>query len=46
MPWRSVRIVLPAIFMVAMWKNLTSGSGPPFSFSITFQAFGPWIWKR
>ena len=29
-----------------MWKNLISGTGPPFSFSMTFQAFGPWIWKR
>jgi hypothetical protein len=29
-----------------MLKNLSFSSGPPLSFSITSQAFGPWIWKR
>ena len=46
MPWRSVRTVLPAIFISLMLKNLSCSSGPPLSFSITFQACGPWIWKR
>ena len=46
MPWRSVRTVLSPIFMVLMLKNLSLSSGSPLSFSITFQACGPWIWKR
>ncbi len=29
-----------------MWKNFTSSTGPPFSFSMICQAFGPWIWNR
>ena len=43
MPCRSVRTVLPAILMVDMVKNFSCSSGPPFSFSMMAQAFGPWI---
>ena len=32
--------------MVDIVKNFSCSSGPPFSFSMTCQAFGPWIWKR
>ena len=46
MPWRSVRTVLPAIFIVDMLKNFSCSSGPPLSFSMMAQALGPWIWKR
>ena len=45
-PWRSVRTCCPATFIVLIRKNLTSSSGPPFTFSRTGHAFGPWIWKR
>jgi hypothetical protein len=27
-------------------KKRTCSIGPPLSFSMTGQAFGPWIWKR
>ena len=37
---------MPPRFISAMRKNLSCSSGPPLSFSITGQAFGPWIWKR
>ena len=30
----------------SMWKNLSFSTGPPLSFSMIGQAFGPWIWKR
>jgi hypothetical protein len=30
-----------AMLMTPMWKNLISGTGPPFSFSITCGAVGP-----
>ena len=43
MPWRSVRTVFPAILMVDMLKNFSCSSGPPWSFSMMAQAFGPWI---
>ena len=46
MPWRSVRTRSPPTFISAMRKNLSCSTGPPFTFSITCQAFGPWIWKR
>ena len=29
-----------------MLKNWMSGSGPPFAFSSTCIAVGPWTWKR
>jgi hypothetical protein len=45
-PCRSVRTGLPAMVMWPMLKNLSSGGFVPRSFSITFIAFGPWIWKR
>jgi len=32
--------------MKSVRKNLMSAIGPPFSFSITWDAFGPWIWNR
>ena len=32
--------------MVDMRKNFSCSTGPPLTFSITCQAFGPWIWKR
>ena len=35
MPWRSARTCLPLMVMTSMWKNLTSGTGPPLSFSRT-----------
>ena len=46
MPWRSVRTVRPAMVIVDILKNLSCSTGPPLSFSMTAQAFGPWIWKR
>ena len=46
MPWRSVRTVRPATFIVAMRKNFSCSTGPPLTASMTCQAFGPWIWKR
>ncbi len=46
MPWRSVRTFCEPTFISPMRKNLTCSSGPPWTFSITCQAFGPWIWKR
>ena len=46
MPWRSVRTCWPPRFIVDMRKNFSSSIGPPLSFSMTCQAFGPWIWKR
>jgi hypothetical protein len=46
MPWRSVRTRRPARFISPNRKNFTCSIGPPLSFSITCQAFGPWIWKR
>jgi hypothetical protein len=44
MPCRSARTVLPAISIVVMWKNFSSGAEAPVAFSITLEAFGPWIW--
>jgi hypothetical protein len=46
MPWRRVRTFSPAIVISPMRKNFTCSIGPPFSFSMICQAFGPWIWKR
>ena len=46
MPCRRVRTRWPATFISAMRKNLSCSTGPPLTFSITGQAFGPWIWKR
>ena len=46
MPCRSARTDLPAMVTSLMWKNLSSGGGPPSSFSITCIAFGPCTWKR
>ena len=34
----------PAIVNPPMLKNLISGSSPPFAFSSTSSAVGPWTW--
>ena len=44
MPCRSARTFRPPMEISPMWKNLISGTGPPFSFSSSCGAFGPWIW--
>ena len=46
MPCRSAATFLPLMVMKSVRKNLMSAIGPPFSFSITCEAFGPWIWNR
>ena len=46
MPWRSAPAVEPAIVTVVVWKNSSSGGGPPSAFSITCIAVGPCTWKR
>ncbi len=46
MPCRSVWTFSPAMFIEPIRKNRTCSIGSPLSFSMTAQAFGPWIWNR